>query len=76
MNKDERAKVIAALIGLADDAIEACKIDTLTKDGYGVMMRILEKMPEKSRELFLDLCVLRGYSKETAHTLKVIYGWE
>jgi len=73
MTKDEAIK---ALIELADDTIKLCKRDMLSKDGYATMMHIMSKLPEKAQENFLNVCVIRGYPKDTADIIKKIYGWD
>lgn len=76
MTKEEAVKALILLIEIADLTNETCKKDILSKDGYATMMHIMGKFPEKSQEAFLDMCVVRGYSKETAIIIKRIMGWE
>ncbi len=80
MNIDSKGNItkeeaIKALIEIADDTVKVCKKDVLSKDGYATMMHLMGKFPEKSQELFLDVCVMRGYPKDTAEIIKKIMGW-
>ena len=73
MNNQEMAKALNEMVCLT---LEACKLDTTTKDGYGTMMLFLDKFkksPVTQKNYFL-LCIAKGYPKDTGMEVMGIMG--
>jgi hypothetical protein len=71
MDKQESMKQLSSII---DVIIKSCKKDLSTKDGYGTMLCIIEKIPEESRKNFVLLCIERGYPRDTGNVILTLIG--
>ena len=73
MNDQEAAKILNELVCLT---LEACKLDILTKDGYGTMMVFLDKFKNNPvvQKNYLLLCISKGYPRDTGFEVMKIMG--
>jgi len=73
MNNQEIAKALNEMVCLT---LEACKLDTSTKDGYGTMMVVLDKFKNNPvvQKNYLLLCIAKGYPRDTGESVIRIMG--
>ena len=73
MDNQEIAKILNQMV---DVTLQACKLDTSTKDGYGTMMVVLDKFKKSPvvQKNYLLLCIAKGYPKDTGMEVMGIMG--
>lgn len=68
----DKAQIIEAITEMlrpeAREAVEACKKNVTTKDGYGSALAILSTMGQY-KKVFVEAMVREGYPADTAKTL-------
>jgi len=73
MNSQELVKALDEMVDLT---LQACKLDTSTKDGYGTMMVVLDKFKKSPvvQKNYLLLCIAKGYPRDTGIEVMKIMG--
>ena len=68
MNSQELVKALDEMVDLT---LQACKLDTSTKDGYGTMMVVLDKFKSSPvvQKNYVLLCIARGYPRDTGESV-------
>ena len=72
----DNEELIKALSEMVDVTLQACKMDTSTKDGYGTMMVVVDKFKNNPvvQKNYLLLCIAKGYPRDTGMEVMKIIG--
>jgi len=72
----DNEELIKALSEMVDVTLQACKMDTSTKDGYGTMMVVVDKFKNNPvvQKNYLLLCIAKGYPRDTGMEVMKIMG--